>query len=651
MAVYSIYETLASLTVRDTPLFYQPAYGPKVEFTVSYSQRESNQPSTFAYSNLGPLWTFNWLSYITDEASYPGTNVSQYLPGGGTLTYVNYNSSTGTFDPLTETGAILKLTSSTSYELDMPDGSKQIFTAANSATPRKVFMTQSIDPKGNALTYSYDTNYRMTAVTDATGLVTTLTYGSTVSSNPAYYQITQVTDPFGRTASLTYTSDGSLASSTDMIGIASQYTYDSGAMQSLQTPYGITTFDVGQDTDKRWVQATDPQGGQERVETWASPTANPTTPDSITGAVPAGITNSYLSYRNAYYWDKKEMLVGAGDYTKAKITHFLHVGTTSTMSDQVESIQEPLESRVYYNYLGQAGSIYTGTNAFPTRIARILANGHTQETDITNSSIGKITQVKRQAVGSGSPVVREITNYTYATNGIDLTQVSQVNGASNDILFAATYNSQHEPLTTVDASGQTTTYTYYSNGQIETVVNAKGETTTYGYNSSHQLTSITDSTTGGAITATYDSYGRIRTITDLNGYTKTYDYDALNRVTKITYPDSSYDQYVYTNLDVTLHKDRQNRWTRYLYNSLQQLTGRGGPARPGHDLRAVQVWRAERAGRFERPSHVMGPGPRRAHDQQDLSGRERLRLHLRCRLHQPSAVGHRSQEPGHELHL
>ncbi len=67
MAHYTIFECTASLSIVDTPLFYQPAYGPAVNFTVSYSQREANQPSTFAYSNLGPLWTFNWLSYITDE--------------------------------------------------------------------------------------------------------------------------------------------------------------------------------------------------------------------------------------------------------------------------------------------------------------------------------------------------------------------------------------------------------------------------------------------------------------------------------------------------------------------------------------------------------------------------------------------------------
>ncbi len=51
----------------------------------------------------------------------------------------------------------------------------------------------------------------------------------------------------------------------------------------------------------------------------------------------------------------------------------------------------------------------------------------------------------------------------------------------------------------------------------------------------------------------------------------TYDYDNADRVTVITYPDGAYEQNVYTNLDLTYHKDRQNRWTHYFYNSVQQL--------------------------------------------------------------------------------
>jgi RHS repeat-associated protein len=564
MARFSIYESTTSLSVDDAPLFYQPAFGPEVQFMVSYSQREANQPSTFTYTNLGPLWTCNWLSYVTDDPANPGADVTQYMGGGGTLTFTGYDSGTQSYAPEQQTNEVLKITGSSNYELDMPDGSKEIFGTSNTTTPRQVFLTQTVDPQGNALTYSYDSSYRIVAVTDATGLVTTVTYKSTVSSDPGFYLISTVTDPFGRTASLTYDTSGNLTSSTDMIGIVSHYNYYNGALLSLTTPYGTTEFQVGQDDNKRWVQINDAQGGQQRLETWNN--YNYSIPASVS-QYPAGEDNSYLNLRNSFFWDREAMMACAGtlDYTKAQITHWCHETDISTMSDVVESVKAPLESRVYYNYLDQPAPNVTGDNAAPTQVSRILANDHTQTTSYQNNVLGLPTQITDPA--------GRITNYTYAANNVDLTQVSQVNGGSNDVLYSATYNSQHEPLTATDASGQTTTYTYYANGQIETVTDPKGEEATCAYNSGGQLTSITDVTTGATVSFTYDGYDRVQTTTDLNGYTETYDYDNLNRVTKVTYPDGTYDQNTYTNLSLTMQKDRLNRITRFFYNAIEQLTG------------------------------------------------------------------------------
>ena len=572
MATYSIFKAQASLSIKDTPLFYQPAYGPSVNFTITYAQRETYQPSAFTYSNLGPLWTFGWLSYIIDDPTNPGADVTQYVGGGGEYTYTGYNSSTQSYAPQSETGAILKITSSSSYELDMPDGSKQVFGTANTGSQqRNVFLTQYVDLSGFALNYTYDSYYRMQAVQDATGLVTTLAYGSTNSSDPAFYQISSVTDPFNRTATLTYVG-GNLASSTDMIGVVSSYGYAGGTLTALTTPYGTTTFDVGEDSDKDWVQVTDPQGGKERVETWHEENTNVPIPSRV----PSGASGviSYDVYRNCFYWDKKAMLKDTGGlvYTDAQITHFLHISPSdeNTMSGVVESTLSPLEGRVYYFYDGQSVANAVGTSEFPTRIARILSDGSTQETDMTYDGMGHMIQIKDPA--------GRITKYYYdPANGIDLVKTTQVNGSAEDIISSTTYNSNHQPLTITDASHQTTTYTYNASGPaaglVSTVTDALGETTTYGYNSSGQLTLITGPVAGSTVAKTYDGYGRLRTQTDINGYVMTYDYDSLNRVTQITYPDGTTDQNVYTNMDRTLSKDRQGRWTRYLYNSVRQVVG------------------------------------------------------------------------------
>jgi RHS repeat-associated protein len=564
MAQYSVNESTTSLSVDDTPLFYKPAYGPTVEFTVSYSQRELNQPSTFDYTNLGPLWTCNWLAFIVDDPDALGIDVTEYESGGGTLTFTGYDSDTQSYAPEQQTNSVLKLTSDSTYEVDYPDGSKAIFGLANTSFPRQVFLTQSVDPQGNALTYSYDSNYRLVAVTDATGLVTTVAYQSANSNEPGFYRIATVTDPFGRSATLTYDSHGNVASSTDMIGIVSQYAYTSGAMTSLTTPYGITTFNIGEDSDKRWVQINDPSGGQQRVETWNNYNTN--IPASVS-QYPAGADNTFLDLRNSFFWDKEAMMACAGtlDYTKAQITHWLHEPDYSTMSDVPESTKNPLEDRVYYSYLDQPANIVTGTNSAPTQIRRILSNGDTQTTTIVNNSLGLPTQVT-------DPVGRT-TNYTYASDNVDLTQVSKLNGDSNDSLWTATYNAQHQPLVITDASGQTTTYTYNTVGQITSITDPAGEEATCTYNSNGQLASITDLDTGAAITLTYDAYGRISNTEDFNGLIKTVTYDSLNRPIKTIYPDGTYDQNIYTNLDITQRTDRAGHITRYLYNSVQLLTG------------------------------------------------------------------------------
>ena len=570
MARYAFYEMLASLCVQDTPLFYSPPYGPKVEFTVTYSQRESNQPSTFTYSNLGPLWTFNWLSYLVDDPANPGADVNHYLSGGGTLVYTGYNSGTQTYSPQAQTGCVLKITSSTSYELDEPDGSKQIFAAANTASPRKVFMTQTIDPQGNGLTFGYDSSFRLVSVTDAMGQVSTLTYGLT--GDP--YKITKVTDPFGRTALLNYTTGGTLQSTTDMLGLVSTYgySYAEGVLSSLTTPYGTTTFSTGQNTDTgmRWIQATDPQGGQERIETW-----NNTAPSSVPSSAPAapsGVDNAYLEFRNTFYWDKKAMLNDATGlvYTDAVITHWLHEPDYNVMSDQVEGIKPPLENRTYYNYPNQpldsgGEPIVTGSSGQASRITRILDDGSTQQTLATYNSVNNLIQ--------STDALNRVTNYNYAANGVDLLSVTQLDGSNQDTLASATYNSQHEPLTTTDASGQATHYAYYPDGQLKTITDPIGEITTFAYSngSSGYLTSITGAQAGATTTLAYDGYGRISSVTDVNNYTLNYAYDNLNRQTKVTYPDGTYDENVYTNFDRILARDRQGRWTRYLYNPLEQV--------------------------------------------------------------------------------
>lgn len=567
MAQYAMHAMLVSLNIFDTPVGYTPPRGPVVEFTVTYNQREANQPSVFTYSNLGNKWTFDWLAYVTDDPGNPTANANYFLSGGGTEPYSNFNSGTQSYAPQTDSRTVLTRTSTNSYERRFPDGSKQIFGLPDgaSAFPRKIFMTQYIDRAGNAVTYAYDNSFRMVSVADALNQITTLNYGSTNSADALFYKITKVTDPFGRYASFDYNGSGQLIKITDIIGITSEFTYAAGDfITSLKTPYGTTRFSMGETGRNRTLEATDPMGAKERMEYVDTSDVTPDyEPTELLPPVPY-LYNGHLKHRNSYFWDKKAMQLYPGDYSKAKIYHWAHTENLEQASGTIESIKPQLEGRVWYTYGGQGLAYAEGTNGLPATISRVLDDGFSQIYKYEYNSIGKPTSIM-------DPMGRVTTNI-YSTNLIDLLEVRQVAGSGTELLASYTYNSQHLPVIAVDAAGQTNALGYNSNGQLAALTNAHNEIVSLVYDSDGYLTNITESMAGTSTTFTYDGYGRIRTVTDAEGYTVTRDYDAADRPTKITHPDNTFEQLVYDRLDLVMSRDRRGHWTYQSYDALQRIT-------------------------------------------------------------------------------
>lgn len=564
MAVWSIHHALASLNIEDIPLFYQPPVGPAVYFRVNYSQLEQNQPTTVNFSNIGPLWNFSWISSITFDSA----NARVRMGEGGTELYTNFNSTTNTYDPEQSSNARLVKISATTYERRETDGSAMVFAQPDGSG--RIFVTQIVDPQGNALSMTYDANFRLVALTDAVGQVSVLTHGSNTPGDPQFYLVTQVTDPFGRFTTLNYNANGRLIAVTDQIGITSAFTYNgAGLVDTMNTPYGQTTFNCGTANVPvkgvvSHVNVTEPNGAQERVESLQYST----TPTSE-AAVPTGIplVNLHLQYRNSYYWDAKAMLDGAGDYSKASLTHFLHLNISSIKANVIESEKNPLESRIWYFYPNQASSIFTnpGMGASPTHVARLLDDGSTQLDRYSYNPQGNVTQ-------SIDPLGRT-TNYSYAANGVDVLTVSQVNAqGGSDTLVTFTWNTQHLPLTITDTAGSVTACTYNARGQLTGMTNALGESVSYAYDALGRLLSADGplAGTGDRSTFTHDSLGRVDTATNGEGYAVDVDYDALDRVTKVTYPDGTFEETTYTYLDATQVRDRMAKLTTMAYDSVRQ---------------------------------------------------------------------------------
>ncbi len=566
MAQSNVHAAAVSLHIFDRPVYYTPPKGPAVTWDVDYHQRDSYQPANFSYSNMGPKWTFNWLSYIQDNPYNVFGNADLYVMGGGVRTFTSYDTSTKSYSPELQTKDLLVRVCPTCYEIRHPDGSKEVYARPDGSTAigRKIFLTEQVDVAGNKLTVSYDTLLRIVALKDALGQVSTLKY----ENNSDSYKITKVTDPFGRSASFKYDSSGRLSQITDMIGIVSSFNYEgSDFINQMSTPYGLTKFVKTEGLGStRSLETHYPLGEKERVEfTDNAPGI------AFTEAIypeKLNLFNQWMTYRNTFYWDKKAMKEAPEDYTKARIFHWLHgsggTGESGFAAPLLESIKEPLENRVWFNYQAQtwAAGANQGMSSKPSLIARVLDDSTTQISQFEYNSLGMDTV-------SIDPSGRKLT-YKYAQNNIDLLEVRQTTNGINELLATFTYNSKHLPLTAKDASGLITRYTYNASGQLNLITNPKKEKTALFYNTNGYLDSITGPVKGSRSKFTYDGFGRVRSVTDPEGYTITTDYDVLDRPTLITYPDSTNEQIVYNRLDAAHTKDRLGRWSHTIYDSLQR---------------------------------------------------------------------------------
>lgn len=609
MPSYNFHSSLVSLNITDTPIGYIPPRGPAVQFTITYNQREIFDWGGY----LGPNWTCNWFASIEDDPVNAGGTVQWHVRGGGRRTLTGFDAQSQSYPAEKMSQAVLVRTSSASYELRFPDGSKEIYGLPDGAVtaPRQIRLTQVMDRFGNALTLAYDSAFRLQSITDALGQVTQLEYGLPADSR----KITRVMDPFGRSALFEYESASSggmaLSKVTDSIGMSSTFVNErvpasqsvlvsaskvglsngkvglsappvaadgpgsvqdmfSGFITSMTTPYGTTTFARGEDpanTGDRWVMATDPQGGREYLRMVPNSVGVGVGAVAPPGHVPQTMNlYTHLNHFNSFYWDKRAMAAYPDglptDFLKAHVLHWSMTAGGLT-SNVLECEKKPLENWVWYTYQGQPTQYFEGTISKPTEIVRFLDDGSLQIQSTEYNAWGKPTKVV-------DPLGRA-TSYTYSADGMDLLEVRNSTAGGNEVLAKYTYDARHLPLSATDASGRSTSFTYNAAGQPSTITNPNGEATTFTYDPNGYLQQVQGPVTGATTTFTYDSVGRLTGSTGPDGLTVTHEYDNLDRRTRTTFPDGTYEETSYDKLDVGRTRDRMGRWTLLTHNALRQL--------------------------------------------------------------------------------
>jgi RHS repeat-associated protein len=553
MAVASCFMLTASLKVQDTPVGYTPPLGPAINILVNYNHQEGEQPSTFTFTNFGPDWSVNFVSYLTLDGS---KNATVRVPGGGYEIY-NYTLPDNIQNPYVPdvlSQAVLTVVSPTEYHRQLPDGSVQIFNQPDGSG--RIFMTQISDPQGNSAYIQYDSNLRLSTITDAIGQVTTFSYLSDTFGDPGFYLVSQITDPYSRSATFAYDStDTYLISITDTIGITSQFSYDTSSsfINSLTTPYGTYSFLTYTFSDD------------------FADTLNLlkfTMPDGSTAAVRNQFgANTWQSN----YWNREAMVLNPTDYLAGFYpdhpteTYVWQTSVSYVAQPVAQSYTRALEPAFNFTYAGQ-GETDDGDHATPGYVNKPSnVSWGSENSSYAFNTLGHMTK-------SVDPVGRTFS-YLYDANNIDLLEARQTRAGNNDLLGKWIYNNnQHLPNKYIDGSGQVTQYAYNKFGQLTTLTDANGNVTTNTYSPDGLLLQTDGPMPGSAdsTTFTYDGLNRLYSVTDSQGYTVYFSYDNADRLTLVTYPDGTTEQTIYDKLDPVMQKDRLGRWTQTAYDSMQQ---------------------------------------------------------------------------------
>lgn len=165
------------------------------------------------------------------------------------------------------------------------------------------------------------------------------------------------------------------------------------------------------------------------------------------------------------------------------------------------------------------------------------------------------------------------TTFTYDPVYNQITSVTDANGHTSSFAYDGNGNLQ----TAADANGKATRFTYNSYGQVLTITDALGKKTTLAYDSAGNLTTVTDPL-GHSGTIHYDAISRPVQATDALGQTSSVQYDSLNRVTQQTDPlghtvSLAYDE----NGNLLSLTDALNHMTSFTYDDLNRLLTRKTP--------------------------------------------------------------------------
>lgn len=488
--------------VWDTPLWYQPAIGPAIEFSMSYNAIDADNN----LRSFGPKWFFSYHSYAVETPGTTNGSVTVFMPDGANDVYSPVPGTDG-FTPPGRVFNQLTKTTTNRYALEFPDGTTWHFESPQGATNvQQALLSRIVDRHSNTVAIIYDgqPDPKLIAVVDALGKTSQVFY-----TEDGF--ISGFADPFGRSASIAYSNDY-VHTVTDMGGVQSTYSfYDSAPhedyVKSVRTLEGEVQFAYSNNWKREWITATYEDGTTETL-----------------------YYNGGEAYPYSTFFTDR-----SGHKTRYALTvnwFFPHQG-------KVDYAEHPDGTRTYYKY-----------------------NAALQITNMVDEG-GSVWSLQFNDVGSLTHLTAPNgyqASFEYTNGGFDLARAWE---AGSQVL-AVGYNTKRDVVGITNALNQPTAFLYDSYGRVTNIVDAVGHVTAFVYGPNGWLSGV--SRAGNVLASlSIDDKGRVTNAVGPEGVAVAYEYDALNRLTGLVLPGQMPCRWFYETNSLNLEKaiDRSGRRTLF----------------------------------------------------------------------------------------
>ncbi|MFP8883822.1 RHS repeat-associated core domain-containing protein [Streptomyces mangrovi] len=524
---------LASGTLTDsrTDLAVADPLGP-AEVTRTYWQGDTRKRA------FGTGRDLSYNAFLHSKEYYQ--EVDLYLPGGKAVHYERTSDGTSFTDAVFEPtnappgsgfhGTTIAWNNDGGWDLTFRDGSVWVFpqyaplkeirdrhgntTKLTRRSGTKGDITRITTPGGGWITFSYDTNHRITEARDNTGRTTSYTYDSAS-------RLKTVTDPAGGT--LTYTYDGNsnrIATATDARSITHlSNTYDAKGRVKKQTLTEGAVYDFtyteGADGQITATEVTEPGGAVRKVTFDADGYGVSDTAAHGTDLARRTVFERGPNHRIDAIIDPYGRRTEPAYDTNGNITSTTELaGTEAARTTGTVTLDGPYDQPTrYVDALGKTTTLTYDTNGDLATITD--PEGRT--TTYTHTATGQIATT--------TDPTGAVTEYTYR-NG-HLISVTDAEGRTTRQFTDAA----GRPTVLTDAAGATTTITYDKLNQTTRTTDPLGHTTAFDYDAGGNLTRLTDAR-GNSTLWTYDTADRPKTATDPLGAQATFTYDTAGRLTE-----------------------------------------------------------------------------------------------------------------------